>query len=625
MTERARPDAVPAAAWWSADDGEWVLGDKDSEGRLVGVVSYWRPDGSLVSTCDHVAGKPHGIAKRFHETGEVSQECRYEHGELHGLRAWFMTDGETTEKPRADGLAKNVWRGELDYEHGRVVGFRYFDRAGNPVDTTGKPLAKRPAGVPASAVLNKAGQWTVGTWDEQGAQVGLHRFWTADGTLDSEATHDGKRVRYLRYRDDGTRKLEYGLDDKRLWGAALGWRRDGSERVRATFGETATIEHLDRGGAIVRCATYGPMPTGAEPRAEQEPLDETADALDPIAMARAIARGWGGTDDRDARDARTFRKLVKQVAPASLGAVLARAELDRMPRLQTPQRVAAVVELLARDPAVDAHALRDALIDAGGPATMLALADPDRALAYLRAHVSHDRDTLVLANLGLTALPPAIGRFHDIPRLYAEGNRLTTLPVDVGDMFLLSWLNLARNRIASLPRSLAWLPNLRILYLTDNALTRIPEAVFELDDLHTLAIGDNQLAEIPEAIGDMAALADLSLYNNQLRTLPKSLAKLPLTFLHLGDHDWEEPPEILGECTTLETLWIASRALKRLPAAICKLPKLTRLMMWYSSVTEVPDELYEMKQLTELRIKENPLPDGVYKRLADALPNTTIY
>jgi internalin A len=146
-----------------------------------------------------------------------------------------------------------------------------------------------------------------------------------------------------------------------------------------------------------------------------------------------------------------------------------------------------------------------------------------------------------------------------------------------------------------------------------------------LTDLHTLSIGDNHLAEVPEAIGDMTALADLSLYGNQLRDLPKSLAKLPLTFLHLGDHQWEEPPAVVGECMQLETLWIASRALKRLPAAICKLPKLRQLMLWYSSVTEVPDEIFEMKQLEELRIKNNPLPDEVYKKLAEALPNTKIY
>ncbi|MGE3762040.1 MAG: hypothetical protein AB7L94_07305 [Kofleriaceae bacterium] len=640
MSDPARPAGVPANAWWSPKDNEWILGDKDEQGRLQGVVTYWRPDGSLVCTCDHVDDKPHGVAKRFHETGEVSQHCHYVKGELHGLRQWFMTDGHTTEKPRAQGMGTNVWRGELDYENGAIVAFRFWDRDGMPVDSFGKPLAKRPANVPPGAVQNKAGMWVVGTWNEKGEKVGTHRFWTKDGVLDNESTHDGDMYRLLQYRADGTRKFEYGMSGKALAGAAAAWRRDGTQLVRATFGDVSTIEHLGAGGTIVRATTYAPAPdveASAPTPTEDDQLifdaidEEDASAIDaaeslsPAGMAVAIGRGWGGDEDRDTRAARAFRKLVTKVAPPSLASKIAEQQLDRMPRLQTPQRVTTVIDALAGDASVDEAALRAALIGGGGPGTMLALADPDRALAYLRSRISDDGETLKLANLGLVALPPQIGRFHHIPRLYGEGNRLTTLPDEIGDMFLLSWLNLAKNRITSLPKTLAWLPNLRVLYLTDNGLRAIPSTVFDLSDLHTLSIGDNELTEIPEAIGDMASLADLSLYDNQLRDLPKSLAKCPLTFLHLGDHLWEEPPAVLGECTKLETLWIASRALKRLPAAICKLPNLKELMLWYSSVTEVPDELYEMTQLKELRIKHNPLPDEVYKKLEEALPNTAIY
>lgn len=642
MTDPARPANVPGDAWWSPKDNEWILGDKDAQGRLQGVVTYWRPDGSLVCTCDHVDDKPHGVAKRFHETGEVSQVCPYVAGQIHGTRAWFMTDGHTTEKPRAEGLAKTVWRGELDYEHGTVVAFRYFDRAGNAVDPTGKLLAKRPASVPEGAQQNKAGMWTQGQWDEKGEKVGRHRFWTAEGVLDHESVHDahdGASFRVLQYRHDGSRQVEYGMRDKRLVGETSAWRRDGSQSLRATFGDgTWIVEHLGVGGTSVRATTYVPAPetSSAAPAPTDadllifDAIDEgdasavaAADALSPAGMAHAIARGWGGDDGRDAKAARAFRSLVRAVGPSSLARVLAEQQLDRAPRMQTPQRVTTVIEALATEPSVDAAALHAALIAAGGPGTMLALADPDRALAYLRTRVADD--TLRLANLGLVALPPQIAHFPHVPRLYAEGNRLTTLPDEVGDMVLLSWLNLAKNRIASLPRTLAHVPALRTLYLTDNDLAAIPSTVFELAELRTLSIGDNQLTEIPEAIGDMPALADLSLYDNQLRDLPRSLAKLPLTFLHLGDHAWEEPPAVLGECMQLETLWIASRALKRLPAAICKLPKLKELMLWYSSVTEVPDELYEMTQLRELRIKNNPLPDAVYARLAEALPDTKIY
>ena len=81
-----------------------------------------------------------------------------------------------------------MWRGELDYENGTVVSFRYFDREGNAVDHTGKPLPKPPANVPAGAALNKAGYWVTGTWNEKGEKVfeqkgvEVPKFWSQTAT-----------------------------------------------------------------------------------------------------------------------------------------------------------------------------------------------------------------------------------------------------------------------------------------------------------------------------------------------------------------------------------------------------------------------------------------------------------
>lgn len=641
----ARPGAVPADAWWSPSDNEWVLGEKDGAGRLVGAVRYWRPDGTLVNECEYALGKPHGRSLRYHETGEISQRCRFEGGALHGLREWFMTDGATTEKPRAAGLSVKIWRGELDYVHGTVVAFRYYDREGREVGMDGEPLPLRPEGVPPDAQRSpKSTDWFACSFDESGAIVGLLRRWTDRGVLFAEEDHRGGAVTVTVYRrDDGSRRARYTLAAKRLAGEALAWRRDGALSVRASYGEgRSTVEHLGPGGEVVRRAEYGPPPAPPAPSAapsaapgEEEQLVfeaiaegdasavEVAGSLTPAGMGRAIARGWGGDGDRDANVARLMRRLVRKLAPPSLAEAIARLGLDRSPRWQTPLRVDGDTRVLAADRAVDGGALREALSAEGGPGAMLALAEPGRAHGYLAARCSED--TLKLAHLGLTELPAAIGRFHDMPRLHAEGNRLATLPDEVGDMFRLAWLNLADNRIRSLPRALAWLPELRTLYLTDNELTEIPATVLELADLHTLSIGDNELTEVPEAIGDLSGLADLSLYGNRLRDLPRSLARLPLTFLHLGDHEWAEPPSVLGEIHTLETLWIASPSLERLPVEIVKLPRLKALMLWHSNVAEVPPELFEATHLRELRISGNPLPDGTIEKLKEALPGCAIY
>src|SRR6185503_17048567 len=160
--------------------------------------------------------------------------------------------------------------------------------------------------------------------------------------VDSESEHDEndeKKFRLLQYRLDGSRKHEYRMDGKHLAGEASAWRRDGSQFARATFGETSTIEHLGVGGTIVRATTYGPAAdteaSVAEPSEddrlifdaiddEDDSAVDAADALSPAGMGHAIARGWGGSGDRDAKAARAFRKLVKKVAPPSIAQVMAK-------------------------------------------------------------------------------------------------------------------------------------------------------------------------------------------------------------------------------------------------------------------------------------------------------------
>jgi hypothetical protein len=52
---------------------------------------------------------------------------------------------------------------------------------------------------------------------------------------------------------------------------------------------------------------------------------------------------------------------------------------------------------------------------------------------------------------------------------------------------------------------------------------------------------------------------------------------------------------------------------------------LRRLHLWYSNLTDLPDDIFGMTALEELRIRDNPLPAGVIERLREALPTCTIY
>lgn len=83
-----RSDTRPDDAWWDAKDQEWAHAARDEAGRLVDAVRYWNEAGVLISTAEHVAGKPHGIARRYYPNGEVAQECCYVDGVLDGVRAF---------------------------------------------------------------------------------------------------------------------------------------------------------------------------------------------------------------------------------------------------------------------------------------------------------------------------------------------------------------------------------------------------------------------------------------------------------------------------------------------------------------------------------------------------------
>jgi len=320
-------------------------------------------------------------------------------------------------------------------------------------------------------------------------------------------------------------------------------------------------------------------------------------------MARAIALGWGGDRDRDAKAARESRALVMKSAPASLAKKLEAHGMGTTPRISTPARLARIAEDLASDPAIDGDVLLSELIAAGGTGSALGLGSPAHAEDFLQEHT--EKHELDLSQLDLATLPDTIG----------------LAPKDV------TRLVLSHNRIREISPALAKLPKLQKLFLDYNGMRAVPKTVFELRTLESLALNDNALSHVPDEIGDLENLRELWLADNPLHDLPRALTRLrKLRFLHLGDLPWKEPAAFIADMTSLEELWIASHTLERLPPEICKLPKLRRLHLWYSNLSSVPEELFACTKLEELRITNNPnLPEGVVERLRKTLEHTTIY
>lgn len=179
----SRPESIPDNAWWDAKDQEWVSGALVGE-KEHGVFTYWRADGTKCNECRFAMGVPHGPFRRFHQNGEVSQEGAYERGQFHGTRRWFSTDSETTEKTRAPGVSEQVWVSEMDYQHGKVVGIRHFNREGIRVSpTSGEPYPSRPPSVDERAeYVEPKDEWHRGDADgETQKKTGRWQVWTRQG------------------------------------------------------------------------------------------------------------------------------------------------------------------------------------------------------------------------------------------------------------------------------------------------------------------------------------------------------------------------------------------------------------------------------------------------------------
>jgi antitoxin component YwqK of YwqJK toxin-antitoxin module len=245
MTERTRPQSVPAEAWWSEQDKEWILGPRDAQGRLHGKVRYWRPDGTLCCICDLVAGKPHGSSVRFHESGEEAQTCTFVDGAIHGTRTWYATDQPTTEGMHANGVSRKVRRLEMDYEHGEFLATRFFDGDGNPLCRDGSPLPPRPANVDPNAMFHE-GRWVSGRWNEKGQRTGMLRHHTRDGVLleETEWRDDVGEGVHRSFEDTGVPREQVTYRNGLREGTAFTYRLDG------TLARTAELSRGEYHGAL---------------------------------------------------------------------------------------------------------------------------------------------------------------------------------------------------------------------------------------------------------------------------------------------------------------------------------------------------------------------------------------
>lgn len=238
-------------------------------------------------------------------------------------------------------------------------------------------------------------------------------------------------------------------------------------------------------------------------------------------------------------------------------------------------------------------------------------ADPSGAapqsnvLEWMRTNTSaQTRTVLDLRNRGLTKLPPEIGRFKRLEKLYLNENPLRTLPPEIGLLTNLTELTLGdpSRALTNLPPEIGALRRLEALRIWRHDLRDLPPSVGELSELrHLMVAGGNELPRPRHAYDgvDLSSFGIIGDGGGQYHVYG-GLARLP---------------ETIGQLKKLETLTLTYHQVPRLPAGITNLTRLTSLRVEHGALQHLPEGIGACRALVELRINDNPaiaqLPDSL--------------
>ncbi len=217
---------------------------------------------------------------------------------------------------------------------------------------------------------------------------------------------------------------------------------------------------------------------------------------------------------------------------------------------------------------------------------------------------------LNLFRMGLTELPPEIGKLTNVTELDLQQNRLTALSPEIVKLTNLTVLKLGENRLMALSPEIGKLTKLTLLDLQRNQITALPPEIGKLTNLTSLDLHRNQITALPPEIGNLTDLTSLYLHGNQLTALPPEIGKLTnLTSLYLGGNRLTTLPPEIGKLTNLTSLYLWNNPLKALPLEIGKLMNLTVLELHGSRLLSLPPEIGNLTKLTQLHLNENQLTD----------------
>jgi uncharacterized protein (TIGR02996 family) len=248
-----------------------------------------------------------------------------------------------------------------------------------------------------------------------------------------------------------------------------------------------------------------------------------------------------------------------------------------------------------------------------------------------------DPETTELSVTGrkLTTLPERLRQLMALTSLNVHGNELTALPEWIGELGNLEFLGVGYNPLASLPESIGNLGRLKQFRCGGTkVLEQLPYGIGQLTGLEVLDLSFNNLKAVPDGIGNLNSLRELALYHNQLTALPPTIGGLrQLRNLRLTWNRLSQLPGSLASCSQLLELDLRANQFRRLPDCVSRIPALRtlnlgenpeldvagacrelanvptlrHLSLFMNTLTELPDEIGLLTQLTSLDLSWNKL------------------
>lgn len=227
----------------------------------------------------------------------------------------------------------------------------FFLEDGTKVDRHGRPLLKKPQGVPKGALPNGSG-WVSGVWDEDSQKVGEHRFYDHQGNLHCVENYKAGKANGINenFRSDGTLWSTFHYEEGKLTGPFFIHHGTGEVARKGELldGKWAgPLEDFDEQGTSLSTYDFPPPDSKkVNSLSKEEVKGMQSEGFEfskpsPVLLGAAISIGWGGTEDRDqviARRVRSALKIFAKTNPAMEG-FLEDSGLAYAPRLITFERV----------------------------------------------------------------------------------------------------------------------------------------------------------------------------------------------------------------------------------------------------------------------------------------------